>query len=222
MKKYLSCVLASLVGIPLIAASYALAEKSQSEAAAVQQEPQLPPGWTKEDMEACMLAGTPGEMHKHLQEGVGLWHGKVQMWMVPGGEAMESQCVSKVSPMFDGRFIKCELEGEMPGMGPFKGFGLYGFDNVSQKLVSSWVDSQSTGLMTGHGKLSENGKVLTWEYTFNCPLTKKPTKMREVETTTGPDTKTLEMFGADPKSGQEYKMMSIALTRKPSAEASGN
>jgi hypothetical protein len=38
--------------------------------------------------------------------------------------------------------------------------------------------------------------------------------MRQVETITGPTTKTLEMTGADPKSGKEFKMMSIELTRK--------
>jgi hypothetical protein len=38
--------------------------------------------------------------------------------------------------------------------------------------------------------------------------------MREVETVTGPNSKTLEMFGTDPKSGKEFKMMRIELTRK--------
>jgi hypothetical protein len=38
--------------------------------------------------------------------------------------------------------------------------------------------------------------------------------MREVETTTGPNTKTLEMFGTPPHGGDEYKMMSIELTRE--------
>ena len=43
--------------------------------------------------------------------------------------------------------------------------------------------------------------------------------MRQVEKTTGPDTKTLEMFGPDPKSGKEYKMMTIELTRKSGGQA---
>jgi hypothetical protein len=37
--------------------------------------------------------------------------------------------------------------------------------------------------------------------------------MREVVTFTGPGTKTIEMFGSEPKSGQEYKMMRIELTK---------
>jgi hypothetical protein len=165
-------------------------------------------------MQACMLAGTPGEMHKELAKDVGVWNGKTTMWMGPGGEAMKSECVSTITPIMDGRYIKCEIKGDMPGMGPFDGFGLYGFDNVSQKFVSIWIDNHSTGIMTGTGELSEDGKVMTWNYTFNCPVTKKQTTMREVETSTGENTERFEMFGPDPKSGKEYKMMSIEFTRK--------
>ncbi len=54
---------------------------------------------------------------------------------------------------------------------------------------------------------------MTWEFAYHCPLTKKPAVMRQVETVTGPDTKKLEMFGTEPKSGKESKMMSVELTK---------
>jgi hypothetical protein len=38
--------------------------------------------------------------------------------------------------------------------------------------------------------------------------------MREVDTVTGPNSKTLEMFGPDPKTGKEFKMMTIELTKE--------
>jgi hypothetical protein len=136
------------------------------------------------------------------------------MWMAPGAEAMKSACTSTVTTMMDGRYLKCEMAGEMPGMGPFNGFGLVGFDNVSQKFVGNWIDNHSTGIMNGEGELSPDGKTLTWRYTYNCPVTKKPAVMREVERMTGENTKTLEMFGNDPKSGKEFKMMSIDFTKK--------
>jgi hypothetical protein len=114
----------------------------------------------------------------------------------------------------DGRYIKVEIKGDMPGMGPFEGFGIYGYDNVSGQFVASWVDNQSTGIMNGTGELSKDGKTLTWKNTFNCPLNKKPAVMREIDTITGPNSKTLEMIGNDPKSGKEFKMMRIELTRE--------
>ena len=49
----------------------------------------------------------------------------------------------------DGRYIKVDVAGDMPGMGPFTGFGLTGFDNVSKKFVSTWVDNMGTGMMNG-------------------------------------------------------------------------
>jgi hypothetical protein len=177
-------------------------------------EMQLPPGWTLEDMQACMAAGTPGKMHEHLLKGVGVWEGKSKMWMVPGSPPVESTCTSTVTSMMDGRYVKVEMAGEMPGMGPYNGLGIYGFDNVAGRFASTWVDNHSTGLMNGTGELSSDGKVLTWNFTFHCPLTKKPAVMREVETITGEGTKTLEMFGPDPKSGKEYQVMRIEFTKK--------
>ena len=181
---------------------------------AAQAEMKLPPGWTEADMQACMAAGTPGEMHKRLAQGVGEWRGKNTMWMGPGSEPMTTDCTTSVKRIMDGRFVKVEMSGEMPGMGPYRGLGTYGYDNVSQKFVATWIDNHGTGIMRGEGDLSSDGKTTTINYTYNCPINKKPVVMREVETITGPDTRTLEMFGADPKSGQEYKMMSIQLTRK--------
>mgnify|MGYP003408464242 CR=1 FL=1 len=41
-----------------------------------------------------------------------------------------------------------------------------------------------------------------------------PIKIREVETMTGPNTKTIESFGVPPKGTDEMKMMRIELTRE--------
>lgn len=132
----------------------------------------------------------------------------------------KSECTSTVTPIMDGRYAKCEMIGEVPGMGAFNGFGLTGFDNVSQKFVGTWIDNHSTGIMNGVGELSSDGKVMTWSYTFNCPIAKKPTTMRQIETSTGPDTMKFEMFCSDPKSGKEYKCMQIDFTKKAGATAS--
>jgi hypothetical protein len=127
---------------------------------------------------------------------------------------MKSDCTYTVTSIMDGRYIKAELAGEMPGMGPFNGLGITGFDNVSQKFVSTWVDNCNTGIVNGTGEISPDGKVLTWNFTVNCPIAKKPTIMRHNEVLTGENTKTLDIFGSDPKSGKEYKAMHIEFTRK--------
>jgi hypothetical protein len=185
------------------------------------EKPQLPPGMTEEDMkdmQTCMEAGKPGPMHAYLAENVGVWTGQCSMWMKPGTEPMKNECTATYTSIMDGRFIKCDVAGSMGEMGPFNGVGIYAYDNVAQKFQSTWIDSCGTGIMYGTGDRSSDGKTLTWTFTYNCPLTKKLTTMREVETRTGKDAMKLEMFGPD-KTGKEYKMMEITYTRKASASA---
>lgn len=177
-------------------------------------EMQLPPGWTEADMQACMEAGTPGEMHEQMARGAGVWDGKCLSWMSPDMEPMPSTCKSTVKSVMGGRFLKYDIDGEMPGMGPYLGSGVIGYDNISKEFVSTYYDNYNTGLMIGTGELSADGKTMNWTFTANCPITKKPMTYREIETITGPRTKTFELFGPDPKTGKEYKIMSIEFKKR--------
>lgn len=177
--------------------------------------PQLPPGITMEDMQAMQAAGTPGEMHQHLARGAGVWDGTVTMWMTPEASPETMKCVTTITPIMGGHWMQASTEGEMVGWGPFSGMGLNGFDNVSKKFQAMWIDNMSTGMMTGTGELSKDGKVLTWTMEMNCPMTGKPVSVREVDTMTGPDSMKLEMFSTFPKTGKEFKSMEIVYNRKP-------
>lgn len=177
-------------------------------------EMQLPAGWTAADMQKMMAAGTPGKEQQMLARGAGRWTGTSEHWMAPGMPSTSSPMTSTVTSLMDGRYVKIEVSGEMPGFGTFQGLGYNAFDNVSKKYVSVWMDNFSTGMMTGEGTLSADGKTMTWSYVFNCPIQGGPAKMREVEHYTGENTMTLEMFGNDPKSGKEFKMMHMDMTRQ--------
>ena len=183
-----------------------------------QPEFQLPPGWTPEDMAKCEAAATPGANHQRLAADAGVWTGKTKMWMAPNTPAMESTCSSTITPILDGRFVKCVMKGDMMGM-PFQGFGVYGFDNVTQKFQATWIDNCSTGIMQGTGELASSGDTMTWTYKYTCPVSNKPVTMREVQKTTGKDTKFIEMYGIDPKSSKEFKMMELTMTRTGAAPA---
>ena len=219
---------AAALGLGTVLGSFALAEQpkaadsAQPAAAAApgdKSEMKLPPGWTAADMQACAMAATPGEQHKQLAADAGTWQGKNKMYMPGVSEAMTSESTTTVTPIMDGRFIQVEVKGEMPGMGPYHGLGIYGYDNVAQKYTGTWLDSMGTGMAQGEGKLSPDGKTMTWTYTYHCPIAKKAVTMRQVEKSTGADTKTMEMFGADPKTGKEFKMMTVELTRKAGGQA---
>jgi hypothetical protein len=204
------------LGLMVVAASlacYAIGAETDAKKAAVP-EMKLPPGWTLEDMQACAIAGTPGEMQKFLARDVGTWKAKNKMWMAPGADPIDCESKVVITSIMDGRYMKTDISGEMPGIGPFNSVGFNGYDNVSQQFVGMALDNMSTGMMNGTGKLSDDKKVMTWNYTFNCPLTKKPTPLRQVETETGPKTKTIEIYSTDPKSGKEYKMMVCEMTKE--------
>lgn len=213
--------LASVVGLAAIAGSIVIAQPTKEPAkpgtpAATKpatQPDKIPPGMSEADMKACEAAATPGPMHQRLARSIGVWSGKATMWMTPDAPPMQCEVNSTVSSFLDGRFVKCETTGNLAGM-PFNGFGLYGYDNVAQKLQATWVDNCTTSMGTGTGAFSADNKTLTWNYTFSCPINKKPTALREVQTITGPDTMTMQMFGNEPHSGKEFKMMEIQMTRK--------
>lgn len=167
------------------------------------------------EMQACIEAGTPGKEHEFLTAQAGTWSGESQMWMGPAAtEPMKSTCTWTVTPVMNGRYIRCELAGEMPGMGTFAGLGHFGFDNVSQKFVGSWLDDHSTGIMHAVGELSSDRKQIEWKFNYNCPMTKKPAVVRELHRYTGADTMEIESFVNDPASGKEYRCIQIVLTRK--------
>lgn len=206
MSKYRKYVLAAVCAV---AASAVIAAAGDEEGMP------LPPGWTAEDMKAMIAAGTPGEMHQRLAKSEGAWVGKSRMWLAPGApEPLAGECTLTNTVLMDGRYAQGEMDGEMPGMGPFRGLGIVGFDNVTQKFVGSWIDNMSTGIMNGVGEPSKDGKTLSWTFTYNCPIRRAPAVMRQVETYPDADTMIFEMWATDPKSGQEYKCMRIDFTRK--------
>jgi hypothetical protein len=214
VRKVLVAAIVVCVGLAAIVTSLAIAQSSTQAPAPGQPEVKLPPGWTAEDMQKFIKAATPGKMQELLAKDAGVWHTKCTMWMAPDTDPIMSEGKSTVTPMMDGRFTKCEMEGEVPGMGPYHGFAIYGYDNVSKEFVCTWLDNMGTGFANGVGKLSDDGKKLTWEFTANCPIRERPVVMREIETVTGPNTKTIEMFGTDHKSGKEFQMMKIEATKK--------
>lgn len=177
------------------------------------------PGMTPERlkmMESCMTAGQMGEQHKQMAKMAGVWDGKCKSWMMPDQQfpAMESACVTTFTSVMDGRYVMSKTEGDMPGMGKFEGHGTYAYDTVSGKFQNTWIDSWGTGIMTGVGERSSDGKTTTFMMNYNCPYTKKQQVMREVETMIDDNRMTLEMFGTDPITSKEYKMMEISYTRR--------
>ena len=182
--------------------------------------PEMTPEQQKQ-MEAYTKAATPGKEHAQLMKAVGTWDGKLKHWMKPDAPAQESTCVTKMTSLFDGRYLSCQTEGDMgPEMGGMKflGHGLYGYDNVAKEYQSTWIDNMGTGIMTGTGELSSDGKTMTWTMNCHCPITGKEMTLREVDRVIDDNHTVLEMYGPDLESGKEFKMMEISYTRRAGAD----
>ncbi|MBI2569538.1 MAG: DUF1579 domain-containing protein [Candidatus Schekmanbacteria bacterium] len=174
-----------------------------------------PPKMTPEQ-EAAMKAwtefATPGPEHQQLKHFVGNWDAAVKMWMEPGAPVQESTATSTGEMIFGDRYLLMKHEGMFEGE-PFHGMAITGFNNMTKKFNSLWIDSEGTGFYLTTGTCDKDHKVCTDTGTMDDPVSKTEMAVRQV-TTHVSDTKiTMEMYQT-PAGGKEYKTMEITYTKK--------
>lgn len=173
-----------------------------------------PPEMTPEqmaEMETYMKAGTPGPPHEALAASAGTYELEIKSWSEPGGEAMEQSGTATRTMELAGRVLIEDIKSSMMGM-PFTGRAMMGYDNVSGKYWSTWVDSMSTGVMISKGDCDAKQKC---EFTgsWNDPIKQGPVTVRLTTRWTSPTTQVFEMYGPA-KDGKEMKMMEMTYTKK--------
>jgi hypothetical protein len=178
---------------------------------AVAQDPSQMTPEQQVEMEAYMKAGTPGPQHAALAKHAGTYDVAVKSWMAPDGPPIESTGSATREMTLDGRVMIETFKGSMMGM-PFTGMGTHGFDNVTAKHWSTWMDSMSTGLMVSEGTCDADN-ACTYTGSWNDPITKGSVEARMKSWWTGPDTQVFEMYGPG-KDGKEMKMMELTYTKK--------
>jgi hypothetical protein len=155
---------------------------------------------------------TPGAFHKLLAEMAGSWSVKSKWWMDPNDPPMESTGTSEKKMVLDGRFLWQEFSGDMMG-GPFAGIGFTGYDNHTQKFVSTWMDSMGTGIYYFEGSVGgPGGKTITQTCNYDDPV-RGLLKWRHVTRIVDRNHLEFEMYTTD-SSGIEGKMGEMTYTRK--------
>jgi hypothetical protein len=162
-------------------------------------------------MKAWMDASTPNENHKRLDPFVGAWEVEVGNQFDPSKPAEKSQGQTITHWVLDGRYLLQEHTGTMMGF-PFKGLGLWGYDNVAKQYVGIWSDTMTTGYMTSTGQYDEKTKSWTMVGSYTDPMG-KVVRTREVITLVSNDKNTFDFYQSGPD-GKEYKAMSAVYTRK--------
>jgi hypothetical protein len=163
-------------------------------------------------MEAMQKAMTPGEGQKKLEPLVGTFDSKVKTWMDPSQPPEDTVGTSVNAWVLGDRYVEMRYEGTFMG-GAFRGIGYTGYDNVSKKYVSTWMDTAGTGMMWSTGTADASGQVMTFQATMSDPTTGKPSTATEKITIKDNDHHLLEMWGKGPD-GKTFKMMEIQYTRK--------
>src|SRR5512138_2680848 len=139
-------VLSALVAALVAAATVALAQDAPQMSAE-----------EKAMMEAWAKAATPGKQHQWLAAKAGQWDLSGRFWNDPSKPPTETKGSVERFLMLGGRVLS--EKAKSPGfMGQdFEGFGLMGFDNVSQEFWTTWSDTMGTGLMVSKGSCDDKG-----------------------------------------------------------------
>lgn len=175
--------------------------------------PPAPTAQQKEMMDKMVKAATPGPQHQMLAKMAGEWNATVKYQMDPSQPWQEEHSTSTVTSLMDGRYSQEVTSGSMMGQ-PFSGMGITGYDNVTGKFISTWIDNMGTGMLTSTGTADASGKVIQWVGSMSDPLTGKPTRERMVTTFVDDDHHTFEMYSVPPGAKKEMKTMVIEYSRK--------
>ncbi|HEU4684570.1 MAG TPA: DUF1579 domain-containing protein [Nitrospira sp.] len=163
-------------------------------------------------MELWKKLATPGAPHQLLAGLAGSWTTATKEWMEPGKPPTESTGTAEMKMLLDGRFLYQQYNSQMMGQ-PFGGIGINGYDNLTKKYVTVWIDTMGTGMFFMEGTASSDGKTITLRGSHPEPGGGSMSH-RAVWTIADADHQTFEMYGSHGKE-KEMKLLEIAYTRKP-------
>jgi hypothetical protein len=172
--------------------------------------------WTK----AATLSPEHIEMNKNM---VGEWDTKSSFWMAPNTQPMVSEGHAKFDSTMGGRFVTQDYTGKlsMPGADgktteiPFKGHGVYAYNNVTKEYENIWYDSTATGIMLSTGKKEANGD-LVFTGTYDDAMSGQKKTAKSVIHHDGKDKMTYTMFDKN-TDGTEFKNLEVVYTRSTPA-----
>jgi hypothetical protein len=161
--------------------------------------------------EAMLKAAQLGPQHAEFAKTVGTWKARVKNWNDPTQPPTESEGTTRYELALGGRYLVEHFSGEMPGMGPFDGMGIFAFNNITGEYQHVWMDSFSTGIFMSSGKPDADGTCeMTGE--MDNPLGGDKLPCRMIMKEVSENERHFEMHGS--MGGPEMmKMMEIDYTR---------
>jgi len=162
-------------------------------------------------LEAWTRAWSPGEAHARLAARVGVWKLTTRTWGDPSEEPVVSETTAVREMVLGGRCLQERVVGEVQGI-PFESLGHLGYDNVTGRWWSTWMDTLSTAVVVTTGTRDPRAReiVLTGEYVD--PLSGETRQVRSVHRWLNLDTERFEWW--ETRDGIEVKTMEILYQRQ--------
>lgn len=211
-RRFVFAAVAVAVAVPFLAGG-ALAQEEQPPAAGHGEHPAEPPMSPEmaAEMAAWEAASRPGPQHQALAAMAGDWDLDLTFWMEPGGEPAKTTATAHREMTFGGRFLEENVTGDMMGQ-PFHGRAVTGYDNVTGKWWSTWIDNHTTGLMAGEGDWDQETNTGTFHFTAADPVSGTKRQVKGVTKIHSADHEVHEMW--EERGGEMYKSMEIVYRRK--------
>jgi hypothetical protein len=162
-------------------------------------------------MDVYQEMGTPGASHRLLAWMAGSWNVKSSCLMEPGGKPIESTGTSEQKMVLGGRFLQQDYSGDMMGT-PFSGIGYCGYDNHTEKYISTWMDSMGTSIYYFEGTASADGRTINQTCDYDDPV-RGPVRWRSVTSLVDDNSYRFEMYSTD-EGGKEERMAEMTYTRR--------
>jgi hypothetical protein len=126
---------------------------------------------------------------------------------------------ARIEPVLGNRFLREHFDSEMSGE-PMKGEGLFGYNTISKKYESVWVDSFSPGIMYMTGT-KKGDKEIEFTGEIPNPHTGQQETVRSVMRFDSNDKMTYEMY-AKGSEGSEFKALEVVYPRTGGASPPGS
>ena len=159
-------------------------------------------------------AMTPGEGQKKLEPLVGTFDVKVRTWLDPSKAPIESSATAVDTWVLGGRYVQQMLAGYIGGE-PWSGISYAGYDNVTKKYVSTYMDTGSTGMEWYTGALDPDGTHGRMTATIADEVTGKP-KTLELRLTIAANGDRVTELWEEQTTGKMAKVIEFQFTRKKS------
>lgn len=162
-------------------------------------------------LDAWTDAWTPGEAHARLAGRAGVWKLTTRTWGDPAEEPVVTETTAVREMILGGRVLQERVLGEVQGIS-FESLGQLGYDNVTGRWWSTWMDTFSTAVVVTTGTWDPRARelVLTGEYAD--PLTGTAREVRTVLRWIDSNTERFEWW--ETRDGEEVKTMEILYQRQ--------